>query len=103
MEFNISPADAVISALCRPNYWQSRERVMDADISQCHTPGNDWSWVNREHSSATAAQICQAGNYFISGERKNCIQKQLLLTFSGLLMVSLKFEVKAAECKPVGG
>ena len=37
------------------------------------------------------------------GREKNCIQKQLLLTFSVLLMVSLKFEVKAAKCKPVGG
>ena len=42
---------------------------MDADISHCHSPGNDWSRGSQE-LSATAAQICQAGNYFISGEKK---------------------------------
>ena len=64
---------------------------MDADISQCHTPGNDWSWVNREHSSATAAQICQAGNYFISGERKKLYPKaastDILWPADGLIKV----------------
>ena len=65
---------------------------MDVDISQCHTPGNDWS-----PGSATAAQICQAGNYFISGEREKMYPKAVSDILLELLMVSLKFE----GCKPV--
>ena len=67
---------------------------MDVDISQCHSLGNDWSQL-----SATAAQICQAGNYFISGEREKMYPKAVSDILLELLMVSLKFE----GCKPVQG
>ena len=65
---------------------------MDVDISQCHSLGNDWS-------PATTAQIFQAGNYFISGEREKMYPKAVSDILLELLMVSLKFE----GCKPVEG
>ena len=49
--------------------------------------------------SATAAQICQAGNYFILGEREKMYPKAVSDILLELLMVSLKFE----GCKPVEG
>ena len=48
---------------------------------------------------ATAAQIFQAGNYFISGEREKMYPKAVSDILLELLMVSLKFE----GCKPVEG
>ena len=56
------------------------------------------AWLCRE-LSATAAQICQAGNYFISGEREKMYPKAVSDILLELLMVSLKFE----GCKPVEG
>ena len=69
---------------------------MDADISQCHSPGNDWSRGSRE-LSATAAQICQAGNYFISGEKKRIQKPRLTFSLTPDGHIPLKFE----GCKPV--